>query len=87
MSSGGRRLTRGDLAEGCEDLPGQVAFETADDLPFGVALLDTPGHVVTGGGVVAPAHHHDPARRWLGLTATARWSSTTPITHLPTVTS
>src|SRR6266540_3346553 len=71
MSSGCGGGVVAHLVEHGEHLPSDVALQTADDLLFGLALLETPRHVVLGRRVVAQPHHHDPVQRSVGLAVTA----------------
>ena len=54
----------------CEDFPGDVALETADDFVLGLALGQPTGQVVLGGLVVAQPYQHDPVERGVGLAVT-----------------
>src|SRR6266511_2814135 len=71
MSSGCGGGVVAHLVEHGEHLPSDVALQTADDLLFGLALLEAPRHVVLGRRVVAQPHHHDPVQRSVGLAVTA----------------
>ena len=42
--------------EGMEDLAGDIAFQTADDLVFRLSFSEVPRHVVAGGLVATQAH-------------------------------
>ena len=59
------------LVERCEHLPGDVAFEAAGDLLFGLALLEPPCHVVLGGLMPAQPDQDDPVQRGVGLAVAA----------------
>src|SRR6266568_2299874 len=71
MSSGCGEGVLAHLVQRGEHLPGDVALQTADDLLLGLALLETPRHVVLGLLVVAQPHQHDPVQRGVGLAVTA----------------
>src|SRR3954447_15865620 len=53
------------------DLAGEVALETADDLPLGQALGGAAGDVVDGRLVPAHAHDHRPVEGSVGLPVAA----------------
>src|SRR6266536_909552 len=71
MSSGWGEGVVACLVECCEHLPGDVAFEAADDLLFGLALLEPPCHVVLGGLMPAQPDQDDPVQRGVGLAVAA----------------
>src|SRR5215208_4284287 len=72
-SSGGRvlRLLVVGLAEGGEDLAGDVALEAPHDLSAGPALGGAAGGVVAGGLVPAQSDEHDPVEGGVGLPVAA----------------
>src|SRR5690606_19375637 len=53
------------------ELAGDVAFEAADDLLLGLALLGASFHVGAGAGVPAQAAEHDPVEGGVGLAVAA----------------
>src|SRR6266511_2995978 len=71
MSSGCGGAALAHLGQYGEHLPCDVALEAADDLLLGLALLETPRHVVLGCWVVAQPHQHDAIQRGVGLAVTA----------------
>ena len=57
----------GGCLQGCEDFPGYVPLEAADDLSFGQPLGGPPGQLIAGRLMPAQADHHDAVPGRVGL--------------------
>src|SRR5512132_1601199 len=71
ISSGGRLVLLGELAQHREDLTGDVALEATQDFLLGLALGSAPGDVVAGRLVPTKPHDHDPVQGGVGVSVPA----------------